>query len=141
MGYGAGTDTCLGMFGVCVRVGSCTFVLVCVCVCTTRLSLGGVKSVRRCICFSCMSVCVCEYVSGFVFVHFLCVCVRVSVCTTRLGLGGYGACGVCVARGHREQTQWPSSIIRPLPARTRNHDKFVDYKQEINSNHNHRFHS
>ena len=96
--------------------------------------------------FFLMSVCVTECVSGFVFVHlcvFVCVsqCVRVSVCTTRLGLGGYGACGVCVARGHREQTQWPSSIIRPLPARTRNHDKFVDYKQEINSNHNHRFHS
>ena len=46
------------------------------CVCATRLSLGGERSVRRCICFSCTSVCVCECVSGFVFVH---LCVFVSV--------------------------------------------------------------
>ena len=53
------------------------------CVCATRLALGGVRSVRRCICFSCMSVCLCECVAGFVFVH-LCVFVCVFQCV-RLG--------------------------------------------------------
>ena len=72
-GYVWSVCLCLSWVWVCV----CTFVSVCVCtVFATRLGLGGVWSVRRCICFSCMSVHVCECVSGFVFVH---LCVFVSV--------------------------------------------------------------
>ena len=69
---------------MCVNVclGLCLYIYASLCL-YDQAGSGWVWSVRRCICFSCMSVCVSECVSGFVFVH-LCVFVYVFQCV-RLG--------------------------------------------------------